>query len=192
MDSNVLIIAGATIGGALAGGGIAFGVAIWRERYKENKVKEGLINLLINDVGSLLKLYDELIGENVKQHDEKEIFTSYLVVKQDYFSVFDNNSDRLSYLDDETSKLLIQFYNRAKAHIDTIVRYGKHFEDYRNLPPSIEYMGDIMRREREANYLRTLFKFIRDNHFELEEMALETLLALKKQSKKYKKNYKSG
>lgn len=192
MESNVLVIVGA-IGGALVGGGIAFGVAVWRERYKENKIKEGFLNLLISDIDSLLKLYNELIGKNIKQHDESKIFTSYLVAKQDYFSVFNSNSDKILYLDDKTAKLIIQFYNRAKAHIDTIVRYGEHFENYCNLQPSItdDHLGRLegrMKHGQATDDLRRLFEFIKNDYLELKRMALATLLALKRQSKKYKKD----
>jgi hypothetical protein len=180
------------------GGGIAFGVQFFLATRKERKIKEGFINLLISDIYSLLKLYNESIGEEIKKHNKEEIFKNYLRPEHNYFSVFDNNSDKILYLDDETSSLVVQFYNRAKAHIDTIYGYGKDFEDYRNLwssePPiqhelalgvRVDILG-LRRKEAEAQ-LKGLFEFIKSDSIELKKMALTTISALKRQSKKYTK-----
>ncbi|HHT9117666.1 MAG TPA: hypothetical protein ACFYD1_03465, partial [Candidatus Hypogeohydataceae bacterium YC38] len=129
--AGALTIIVAALGGAALGGGIGFGAQFLLEKRKERKIKEGFINLLICDISSLLKLYNESIGEAIKRHNNEEnIFHNYLRVRHNYFSVFDNNSDKILYLDDETSRLVVQFYNHAKAHMDSIDCYNEYLQDH--------------------------------------------------------------
>ncbi len=175
MDANVGIIAGATIGGALAGGGIAFGTTVWIERRKACRVKQGFIRLLINDIESLWKLYYELLGRQIKKHNERKVFTYSLGVKQDYFSVFNNNSDKILYLDDKTSKSVVQFYNRAKAHSDMVSEYHENLTHYYNLQGPEQ-------KTVEAD-LKELFKRMSSDYEKLGNMRSRTVSKLKKDLK---------
>ena len=179
MDSNVLL-AVATITAALVGGGIVFGVTAWREWQKERKVRRGFIRLLISDISSLLKLYDKAIGEEMKKHDENQLFTRFIVPKHNYFSVFDNTSDKIFYLDNKTSELVVQFYSRAKAHVDTVSVYGKSLEDYCRASGPFQ-----MVQEKD---IKELFVLMKNDYLEVEQLANEVVSALKNNLKKHNKN----
>jgi hypothetical protein len=127
-----------------------------------------------------LKLYDKAIGEEMKKHDENQLFTRFIAPKHNYFSVFDSTSDKILYLDNKTSELVVQFYNRAKAHVDTVIVYGERIKDYCHPSSSVQKVKE--------EHIKELFVLIKNDYMEVEKLASEAVSALKNNLKKHNKN----
>lgn len=185
-----LIAAGSTLAGAGIGAGVTYWISIKLEKRKERKIKEGFLRLLLCDIDSLWTRHNELIGERIKKHNEANIFEDSLNIKQNYFSVFDNNADKILYLDAETSKLVVQLYTRAKVHVDTLDSYGENLTHYytiqsylRRDPREPFFLSQNVERE---TGLRELFKFLKNDYTELDKIVSETKSILEVQLRKYK------
>ena len=162
--------------GTLVGAGATFGTLMWIETWKRRKLKQGIANLLISDINSIWSKYNNIIGKDIKQHNEKDLFRRSVHIRHNYFSVFDNNSDKILYLNHEAGSHVVKLYIRAKAYIDIIGSYSEDLENYYKLLGS--------ERDEAETRLKQLFALIRKEHNELEEIVSVTKIALSKELKK--------
>ena len=175
MDSNVLITAGAILIGTLVGAGATFGTLTWIEIWKRRKVKEGVANLFMCDIKSNWVRYYNIIGKEIEQHNKKDLFRRSMHIRHNYFSVFDNNSDKILYLDHETGSNVVELYIRAKAYIDIIDSYSEDLDRY--------YELEVSERGEAETRLKELFSLIRKEHNELKKIVSVTKMALSRELK---------
>lgn len=104
---------------------LAFGLSYWRYRVDkasdEKKQIESFLNSIKSEISSIWSRYYDTIGKSIESLKEDEGFDSYYPIFDNYFIVYDNNTNLIGSLDKELSEILVKTYIIAKGLKDSFV-----------------------------------------------------------------------
>ena len=127
---------GAEIGGFLAGLVAIFTVdrqnnlAKQREKEKVDANRTAFLKLIKAELSVLSERYMEVIGNDVESFRGEFFSGGFFRSHHGYFTSFDMNADKLGFLGEESSILIIKTYINFKALFDRWVAYGDLVVNY--------------------------------------------------------------
>jgi len=88
-----------------------------RERLEEEI--DGIIQAIYDEITTVYKAYEQSIGVLVEALKQKEIFTTYYYVTEDYFTIYNSNASVIEKISDrELRSLIVETYCKAKMLLD--------------------------------------------------------------------------
>lgn len=169
----------ALIGGALACAGSLWATKITQSndrKIRELSLKQSQINFLkalSNEINTLWERYMWGIGEELERLADGHPFTFYYPVTQDYFTVFNNNSQFIGSLqNEELSSEIVEIYSIAKGLVDSY-RLNNDFvqkhEHWHWLANETNQNIHLQRAQAQLEALKEYSATLKEIHFKIKE-----------------------
>ena len=103
--------------------GFAVGYYFQRRDKKSDEKKqiESFLNSIKTEISSIWERYYEVVGKSIENSNQNEGFASYYPIFDNYFIVYDNNTNLIGKLDKELSQVLVKTYIMAKGLKDSFI-----------------------------------------------------------------------
>jgi uncharacterized protein YktB (UPF0637 family) len=181
---------GAVVGGFIAG---YFSLrAIKRTFQEQRKIdsekteqeEKALLQALHDELDVILKLYEKAVGNRLDELKAGQAFFVYCGISQDYFSVYQGNTDKIGCIRNaELRYMIVSVYTQAMGLIDgfklnnDFVRQHEHFDT--------RFQASRLETDRElANrFLKPCLEIapkLKQEHFAFKENVSKLLVALRK------------
>lgn len=150
--------------GYLMGTATTVGMEAWRER----RARKRLAHSLVAEINALWENYMRTFGQDLLDTPEGGFLNRGMGMEEGYFSVFDNNVDKLGLFPPEVAKEVVGGYMEARAYMDILRGWGHTLEQWKTRhaePPFMEAM-------------RAFWKQIVDRHRHLQQTKDQVLSVL--------------
>jgi len=178
---NILIPLGAAILGAIIGGGLTgyFTLRAVKDNYanqlnfrenEDKKQRTNVISAIYFEIKSLRKVYEKGMGSIIDELPKDEPLLWFYPIIEDYFTVFNNNTQFIGKLNRELAHSIIEFYILSKSLADSFRLNNSLFEKYNYYCSIFEETQNPFyeqKRNKELENLRSYAPQIKRCHLEL-------------------------
>lgn len=159
--------------GAVAG----FGISYWRQRIDKKKDEEKQIESFLNAIKSEISIlwghYYEVVGKSIEEElKENDGFGAYYPIFDNYFVVYDNNTNLIGNLDQDLSAILVRTYIAAKGLKDSFIFNNQLLNEMKRYHDLAQESKLIHYSTQYQIYFETWKSYgsdIREMHFKLKE-----------------------
>lgn len=125
------------LGPALLGSVGTFIGFLLKETYSAFMRKNSLAASLLAEINSICdRYYRSTKGQGVKAaFDGRQFYSLY--IQEDYFTVFNNNTDKVGSFKPQEAAEIISFYIMAKGFVDTVRAWDRELSQHKEITPDI-------------------------------------------------------
>lgn len=161
---------------AIIGSVVGFGISYWRQKADKNsdekKQTESFLNAIKSEISSIWSRYYATIGESIENLKENEGFGSYYPIFDNYFIVYDNNTNLIGNLDKELSEILVKTYTIAKGLKDSFLCNNKLLNElnrYYDFAQETKIEHYSIQHQTHFTIWQDYGKVVQEMHFKLKE-----------------------
>jgi len=145
--SSILIGGGITLIGTIIG---VWGSYFFQRKINNNDEKQKINSFLVSikaEISNVWNRYYETVGKKVEALNENEGLNLFYPVFDNYFVVYDNNTNCLGNLDKELSEIIVKTYILAKGLKDSFVFNNSLINEIRRY-------SDLVNERQETKYCK--------------------------------------